>query len=210
MPLAAPPGWLPRPPASRSGAGPSPIPLRRAADGQCHAADASPGSAEPSRPGCAVCSVRSASSALPFAASAEPAAVRSGPFRGARGHRSPPCAEAWEAAARGVPRRPSDAELLAPLCPATGKHAPTTLRSHASAEAVFPLPGALLGLVGPLHESVPVLVQRRRIGPTNTRTAGVIASLTRGHHGAARLACLGILATRRRGCQTSGRPAARC
>jgi hypothetical protein len=42
---------------------------------------------------------------------------------------------------------------------------------------VFPLPGALLGLVGPLHECVPVLVQRRRFGSiTQERLASSPAS----------------------------------
>ena len=86
---------------------------------------------------------------------------------------------------------PSGAELLAPLRPTTGKHAPTTLRSHASAEAVFPLPGALLGLVGPLHEWVLVLVQRRRFGSiTQQRLASSPASRDGREH-AARLALPG-------------------
>ena len=55
----------------------------------------------------------------------------------------------------------SGGQPLASLCASSGKHVPTALRSHAGAEAVFPLPGALLGLVGPLHRCVPVLVQRR-------------------------------------------------
>ena len=55
------------------------------------------------------------------------------------------------------PSSPSGAQLGAPLRPAAGKHAATTLRSHASAEAMFPLPGALLGLIGPFHRSRAVL-----------------------------------------------------
>jgi hypothetical protein len=86
---------------------------------------------------------------------------------------------------------PSGAQLLAPLRPTTGKHAATTLRSHASAEAMFPLPGALLGLVGPLHECVPVLVQRRRFRSiTQERLASSPASRD-GPCGAARLALPG-------------------
>ena len=101
---------------------------------------------------------------------------------------------------------PSGAELLAPLRPTTGKHASTTLRSHASAEAVFPLPGALLGLVGPLHECVPVLVQRRRCG---SMTQEWLASSPASRDGPVLRPvslCQAILATRRAECQTSNPP----
>lgn len=49
----------------------------------------------------------------------------------------------------------SGGQLAAPLRPPAGEHATTTPRSHASQEAVFALPGALLGLVRLLcHQAV--------------------------------------------------------
>ena len=191
MPLAAPSSSPSLPPIARSAAGPGPLPWRSAARGAGRAADASPDCAGPRRRAIAECSARSSSSTPRSASIAGPGADWSEPSRGDRSRRSPPCAEASQGAAPLGSSSPSGAELLAPLRPTTGKHASTTLRSHASAEAVFPLPGALLGLVGPLHECVPVLVQRRRLWVDNTRMAGVFASLTRWPCAAARLALPG-------------------
>lgn len=190
-------------PIARSTAGPNPIPVRRAARGPVRAVDAVPGFAGPNLRACAGCSARSASPTDPSATTAGRGADPSAPSLDERGRRSPPCAESSGAAA-SLRLVSSDAELLAPLRSAAGKHSTTTLRSHAGAEAVFPLPGALLGLVGPLHRCVPVLVQRRRSGSANTRTAGVV----RQPHAIADLArpvslCPRILPTRRWGCQTS-------
>ena len=176
MPLAAPNTWLSPLPIARSGAGPGPLPWRSAARGAGRAADASPDCAGPRHRAFAVCSARSSSSTPWSASIAAPGGDWSEPSPGDRSPRSPPCAEASQGAAPRV-LGASGAELLAPLRPTTGKHAATTLRSHASAEAVFPLPGALLGLVGPLHECVPVLVQRRRCGSiTQERLASSPAS----------------------------------
>ena len=205
MPLAAPSSLPSLPPIARSAAGPGPLPWRSAAHGAGRAADASPDCAGPRRRAIAECSARSSSSTLRSAPIAGPGADWSEPSRGDRLRRSPPCAEASQGAALGSSSR-SGAELLAPLRPTTGKHATTTLRSHASAEAVFPLPGALLGLVGPLHECVPVLVQRRRFGSiTQERLASSPASRDGPVLRPVSL-CPAILATRRAECQTS-RPA---
>jgi hypothetical protein len=71
---------------------------------------------------------------------------------------------------------------------------------------VFPLPGALLGLVGPLHECVPVLVQRRRYG---SLTQEWLASSPASRDGPVLRPvslCPPILATRRAECQTSDPP----
>ncbi len=65
------------------------------------------------------------------------------------------------------PRR-SDGEPLAPLGPATGEHAPTALRRHPGHEAMLALARALLGLIRPLHECVPFLVQYGASGPSHT------------------------------------------
>jgi len=187
MPRAAPPGWRSPPPVARSGAGPSPNPCCRSVGGPLPAAGVALDFAGPSRRACAACSARFSSPASRSAATAVRGAGRSEPIRRARVRRSPPCAGAWAAAARRS-SSPSGAELLAPLRAATGKHATTTLRSHAGAEAVFPLPGALLGLVGPLHGRVPVLVQRQRFGSqTHERLASSPASRD-GPQCAARLA----------------------
>jgi hypothetical protein len=206
MPLAAPSRSLSPPPIARSAAGPGPLPWRSAARGAGHAADASPDCAGPRRRAIAVCSARSSSSTPGSASIAGPGADWSEPSRGDRSRRSPPCAEASQGAAPLGSSSPSGAELLAPLRPTTGKHASTTLRSHASAEAVFPLPGALLGLVGPLHECVPVLVQRRRSGSiTQERLASSPASRDGPVLRPVSL-CPAILATRRAECQTSNPP----
>jgi hypothetical protein len=205
MPLAAPSRSLSPPPIARSAAGPGLLPWRSAARGAGRAADASPDCAGPRRRAIAGCSARPSSSTLGSASIAGPGADWSEPSRGDRLRRSPPCAEASQGAALGSSSR-SGAELLAPLRPTTGKHATTTLRSHASAEAVFPLPGALLGLVGPLHECVPVLVQRRRFGSiTQERLASSPASRDGPVLRPVSL-CPAILATRRAECQTSRPP----
>ncbi len=190
-------------PLARSTARPNQIPSPRAARGPVPATDAVPGFAGPSHRARVRCSARSASPTDPSATIAGQGAGPSAPSPGGRGRRSPPCAESSVAAA---PLRlvSSDAELLSPLRSAPGKHSTTALRSHAGAEAMFPLPGALLGLVGPLHRCVPVLVQRRRSGSANIRTAGVV----RQPHAIAELArpvslCPRILPMRRWGCQTS-------
>ena len=203
MPLAAPNTWLSPLPIARSGAGPGPLPWRPTARGAGRAADASPDCAGPRHRAFAGCSARSSSSTRRSASIAGPGADWSEPSRGDRSPRSPPCAEASQGAAPLGSSSPSGAELLAPLRPTTGKHAATTLRSHASAEAVFPLPGALLGLVGPLHECVPVLVQRRRCRSiTQERLASSPASRDGPVLRPVSL-CPAILATRRAGCQTS-------
>jgi hypothetical protein len=202
MPLAAPSTWPSPPPIARSAAGPGPLPWRSAARGAGPAADASPDCAGPRHRAFAGCSARSSSSTRRSASIAGPGADWSEPSRGGRSHRSPPCAEASQAAARRV-LGASGAELFAPLRPTTGKHAATTLRSHASAEAVFPLPGALLGLVGPHHECVPVLVQRRR---SRSITQERLASSPASRDGPVMRPvslCPAILATRRSQCQTS-------
>jgi hypothetical protein len=204
MPLAAPSRSLSPPPIARSAAGPGPLPWRSAARGAGRAAVASPDGAGQRRRAFAGCSARSSSSTPRSASIAGPGADWSEPSRGDRLRRSPPCAEASQGAALGSSSR-SGAELLAPLRPTTGKHAATTLRSHASAEAVFPLPGALLGLVGPLHECVPVLVQRRRSGSI---TQEWLASSPASRDGPVLRPvslCPPILATRRVECQTSRR-----
>lgn len=206
MPLAAPSSSLSLPPIARSAAGPGPLPWRSAARGAGRAADASPDCAGPRHRATAECSVRSSSSIPRSALIAGPGADWSEPSRGDRSRRSPPCAEASQGAAPRI-LVASGAELLAPLRPTTGKHASTTLRSHASAEAVFPLPGALLGLVGPLHECVLVLVQRRR---SESITQEWLASSPASRDGPVLRPvslCPPILATRRAECQTS-RPAA--
>ncbi len=200
-------GSPPPRPIARSTAGPNPIPSPRAARGPVRAADAVPGSAGPSLPARGGCSARSASPIYPSASTAGRGACASALCPDGRGRQSPPCAGSWGLAA---PLRvvSSDAELLAPFRAASGKHSTTALRRHAGAEAVFPLPGALLGLVGPLHRCVPVLVQGRRSGSANTRTAGDL----RQPHAIAELArpvslCPRILPTRRWGCQTCARVA---
>jgi len=187
---------------ARSAAGPNPILSPRAARGPMRAADAVPGSAGPSLPAPGGCSARSASRTYPSAMTAGRGACLTAPGPDRPRRRSLPCAESWGLAA---PLRlvPSDAEFLAPFRTAAGKHSTTALRRHAGAEAMFPLPGALLGLVGPLHRCVPVLVQGRRSGSVNTRTAGDL----RQPHAIAELArpvslCPRILPTRRWGCQT--------
>ena len=207
MPLAAPSRSLSPLPIARSAAGPGPLPWRSAARGAGHAADASPDCAGRRRQAFAECSARSSSSTPRSASIAGPKAGWSERSRCGQSRRSPPCAGASRAAAPRV-LGASGAELLAPLRPATGKHAATTLRSHASAEAVFPLPGALLGLVGPLHECVPVLVQRRRYGSI---TQEWLASSPASRDGPVLRPvslCPAILATRRAECQTSDPPLA--
>ena len=189
-------------PIARSTAGPNPIPSLRAARGPERATCAVPGSAGPSLRARGGCSARSASPTYPSAMTAGRGACPSAPGPDGRGRRSPPCAESWGSSA-AMRLAPSDAELLAPFRTTPGKHSTTALRRHAGAEAVFPLPGALLGLVGPLHQCVPVLVQGRRSGSVNTRTAGDL----RQPHAIAELArpvslCPRILPTRRWGCQT--------
>jgi len=157
MPRAAPRGWLTPPPAWRSGAGPTRLPcspaVPAAVPSPARAADAVPDFAERPHRASGVCSSRSVSPALRSAAIAGPAAGSSGPIPRARWRRSPPCDVVSE---RPAPRASSASggEPRAPLCATPGEHAATTLRSHASAEAVFPLPGALLGLVCPLHRGV--------------------------------------------------------
>ena len=208
MPLAAPNTLPSPPPIARSAADPGPLPWRSAARGAGHAADASPDCAGRRRQAFAECSARPSSPTRRSASIAGPGADWTEPSRCGRSRRSPPCAEASQAAAPRV-LGASGAELLAPLRPATGKHAATTLRSHASAEAVFPLPGALLGLVGPLHECVPVLVQRRRCRSiTQERLASSPASRDGPVLRPVSL-CPAILATRRAECQTSEPPPSR-
>lgn len=157
MPRAAPRGWLSPPPAERSGAGPSlrrcSPPVREAAPSPAHAAGVVPDCAVRPRPASGECSSRSASPAGRSAAIAGPEAGSSGPIRRARWPRSPPC----DVVSKRLAPRASSAsggEPLASLGASAGEHAATCLRSHAGSEAVFPLPGALLGLVGPLHRGV--------------------------------------------------------
>ena len=157
MPRAAPRG-LPVPqPASRSGAGPSPRPSLPVAPGAvpspARAACGEPDFAGRPLRASGECSSRPASPPGWSADSAGPGTGSSGPIPSARWRRSPPCAVASE---RQAPRASfaSGGEPTAPLRASSGEHASTALRSHAGAEAVFPLPCALLGLIGPLHRGV--------------------------------------------------------
>jgi hypothetical protein len=157
MPRAVPRGSPTPLPAARSEAGPTRSRSNRAARESARAGGDVPDCAERPRRAIWGCSSRPVSPVCQCAAIAAPAAGSSGPCHGARERRSPPCAEASAGQAPHAPRA-SDGEPLAPLRASSGKHAPTALRSHAGAEAVFPLPCALLGLVGPLHRSVLVLL----------------------------------------------------
>ncbi len=161
MPRAAPRGSRSPPPAGRSAAGPSLMRSSRAARESARAAGGVPdcagrprrafGGAQPD-PGLRPSGAQRSQHQQPGRAG-RPMAPESIEVRLAPKHREGRHAYAPSFASGGEP--------LAPLRPSAGKHAPTALRSHAGAEAVFPLPGALLGLVGPLHRCVPVLVQRR-------------------------------------------------
>jgi hypothetical protein len=180
LPLQARPGSRRRRAAGRSGGGPSRDRSVRSARGASSAGDVAPDCAEPRHPGLGESTARRAFPPDRSSSSGGRAAVSSARFRDGRWPRSLPGAEASAAWAwRRRPTRRSGGEPLASLGPTTSEHATTALGRHSSHEAVLPLAGALLGLIGPLHGCVPFLVQRSRDGPSNTRTAGVSPACAR-------------------------------
>ena len=172
MPRADPRGSRSPPPAGRSATGPSLMRSSRAAHESSRADGGVPGCAE--RPRRATLGVRN-----PTRVSGRP--VRSDRNTSSRDERAVPWRpRASKSAlrrsigkqARYAPSFASDREPLAPLCASAGKHAPTALRSHAGPEAVFALPCALLGLVGPLHRARLSSFSGGRFDSRNTRRAG--------------------------------------
>ena len=192
-----------RPPAALSATDPNPPRGPFGGLASVAATAGGPGFAPPHHPCCVASKGRGASPVHRYAALAQPGADSILRSPDAQERRSRLCGEAPERRASAAPFA-SDGQPLASLCPSTSEHATATLGGHASHEAMLALASALLGLIGPLHGSVPV----PRSSPSamrgpDTQTAGLSPASTRSVKRLAHFALPAILPMLHGGCQTS-------